>query len=818
MAFTFLIIWIILPEPDVMSGSLTLSDLASQRLSLFRHRLDVLNISAWGDFAPRTLNDTKSRPRYLNLTGFREDDKFAWEDLPRFRERSHELSRYAIPTPLGQEEWDIGGEAVWMNASGAVHGEWVRRNGSVPRGYDSYNLTNSVPEMEWIGDKASWARNITGNSGRMMLRIEANRTMAEFGPPTEGGLRASRRSIRGVKGTATIEDNDGTGHNWDLRLWGVHWPWAGAILMTTTSEKFEGIFGLPHLVPSEEFFESSQWLLNQSIGRTIARKEEARFVDQTVPWTSDLENPIYTTSPSPHCEYIMFAQIYPPARQISGFDGDDVTREMRDAVLDAIESELRRPLGAPIPKVPKLQMSVVIYSPDCGFFLESKGPPEFPPGEAHHLMGMKAEALLYEVKAWIIVYALIAFAQVNLLKNQMKESCTPSTLGRVNFWTIAMMVMVDGVLCTAAATWVSSAGATFLPTLALLFSACLSTVIGGSFLAKIWEVQLPEARPRRERDSSPGTANTASNSGASSGAMTPDPAGPLLPAPVTANQPSRRIEQPIIIPSDQDVDAEIAEIASATTNAAATQRPVVAEPQSFQTILGRLILSTLCIVFLAISSTTWYPSLRCLFLNTCAFFYLSLWVPQIHRNAMRNCRKALTWPFVVGQSILRLLPVAYFWIHEDNFLYAQTDFRSFVVLCGWVWFQLFALAVQDVVGPRVGIPPGWTPEAWDYHPVLREDSVETGGLPIGLVAEDGLGAAADDDDRTTRTIDCAICREMLEVPVLAVGEEDATVAGVFARRLYMVTPCRHIFHSACLEGWMRYRLQCPNCREELPPL
>jgi len=28
----------------------------------------------------------------------------------------------------------------------------------------------------------------------------------------------------------------------------------------------------------------------------------------------------------------------------------------------------------------------------------------------------------------------------------------------------------------------------------------------------------------------------------------------------------------------------------------------------------------------------------------------------------------------------------------------------------------------------------------------------------------------------------------------------------------MVTPCRHVFHSNCLEGWMRFRLQCPNCR------
>jgi hypothetical protein len=63
----------------------------------------------------------------------------------------------------------------------------------------------------------------------------------------------------------------------------------------------------------------------------------------------------------------------------------------------------------------------------------------------------------------------------------------------------------------------------------------------------------------------------------------------------------------------------------------------------------------------------------------------------------------------------------------------------------------------------------------------------------------------------------------LEVPIVEAGGSaaDASLggsAGLLARRMYMVTPCRHIFHSACLEGWMKYRLQCPICRETLPPL
>ncbi|EEU44691.1 uncharacterized protein NECHADRAFT_84716 [Fusarium vanettenii 77-13-4] len=755
IAFIVFIIWLVFPEGDYSSQSLTLSDLAAERLGRFHDALDVLNASRWGDFTPAPKKGSKSKPSYLNLTGFREEDKFAWKDLNRFRERSLEFSRHAIPPVGGKNLWDAGeGDAVWMNASGTVHGEWVKRKGSVARGYDSYNLTKAVPGMDWIGDEVSWARNITGTSGRMMLRLEGNKTVNEYeqlpaqtSTPVAGGL------IRSVKGTTTIEDTSGSGHDWEMKLWGVHWPRQGVILMTTTSEKFEGIFGLPHLAPSEDFFQSSQRLLNQSIARTIARKEENIYVDQTVPWTSDLENPMYTTNPSPHCEYIMYAQVYPPSRQHFNLDPNEPTRDAMESVIGAIESELQSPVGAPIPKIPKLQISAVIYSPDCGFFLETKGPPDFSPSEAQHLTGQKMEVQIYQVKTWILVYAVIVFAQVNLLKNQMRESCTPSTMGRVSFWTIATMIMVDGMTFTAAATWVSSAAATFLPTLALLFAAFLSMTIGGSFLAKIHEVQLPEARPRRDRDQTSSTSTSSPDSTPAS--ATPDPTstgtGSLLPAPVTARQPAIRPppSQPIIVPSDQDVDAEIAASATPVPGATTAER-TPPPPQSFQSIISRLILTSLCIIFLAISSSTWYPSLRSLFLNLCIFLYCSLWIPQIYRNTRRNCRRALTWSFVLGQSILRLLPVAYFWAKEDNFLYARPDRHAFLVFCAWLWIQLIILAAQDVIGPRFGVPAGWTPDAWDYHPVLREDGLEAGGLPIGLVADDtpGIERARSGDDGT----------------------------------------------------------------------
>lgn len=101
-------------------------------------------------------------------------------------------------------------------------------------------------------------------------------------------------------------------------------------------------------------------------------------------------------------------------------------------------------------------------------------------------------------------------------------------------------------------------------------------------------------------------------------------------------------------------------------------------------------------------------------------------------------------------------------------------------------------------------------------------------MPIGFTQalEDDPPASektVDSETRENRVYDCAICRENIDVPIVPAGASDGESAAgfggnLFGRRSYMVTPCRHIFHSVCLEGWMRFRLQCPICRETLPPL
>jgi hypothetical protein len=32
------------------------------------------------------------------------------------------------------------------------------------------------------------------------------------------------------------------------------------------------------------------------------------------------------------------------------------------------------------------------------------------------------------------------------------------------------------------------------------------------------------------------------------------------------------------------------------------------------------------------------------------------------------------------------------------------------------------------------------------------------------------------------------------------------------KKPFMITPCKHVFHSECLEEWFKMKKECPNCR------
>ncbi|KAL5347645.1 hypothetical protein ACLOAV_007054 [Pseudogymnoascus australis] len=834
------------PPPGMVSPR----DLFNIKMARESHSLDVLNQTRWGDFLPRENGEDQelgADVRYVNITGFREEDGYSWSRLRKVKER-FETFQQAAKHGL-EKDW-----ALYENVTGIVKGPWVRSQGA---GFDNQgvggrdlNLSAIAPDTNWAWNQ--WNRNITGAEGKAMMRIEDYSRVTLFG---ESDNQETKTVVPGapreVTATLTVQDESSTGDGWDMRLHGMQWPQTGALVLTTTSNKFAGIYGLPHLTSNKNEFNDTQHALNKTLGDILHRKEKSAWIDLRDPWSED------SMMPLPHCEYVAYVQIYPIKKaQIS--QSSKLDSPSLQTAVHQIEQELRFPTGAPLPKAPPLQMSFIVFSPDCDFVLESKGPPTYTPAQGLHLQGYKLEAFISRVKNWLLVWGTSLFGQVLLLLSQMKDASTPSTVGRISFYTISFMLAVDFTLFLSLMMVANAAPAVF-PTMTLAgFSCAMAVGLGARFLADINKVQAPERREReRERDraqaaqaaqtTGPPRTPSAEPAPISTGIPIITPGGAeVLPLATPATVPTTPAAPvapavvdngPIVIPSDQDIDAEIAENlanGAAVIPVPATAQRVTVPPltrrQEMAASLGPAFLGLMFFFLLSVSSISWPPAARTFYVNMLSSIYLSFWVPQIYRNIMRNCRKALLRKFVIGQSLLRVAPITYFYLKKDNIFFAETSGRTMAILGGWLWLQVWILFAQEVLGPRFGLPKSWLPEAWDYHPILREDDVEGGEMPIGLgqTAADRRGSMEEPRkkrDGHCRTVDCAICMNALEVPIAPAREEGEKesastggVQGMLARRVYMVTPCRHVFHSVCLEGWMKFRLQCPICRETLPPL
>lgn len=860
--------WIILsPTPQNVNrdpgNRTTLKEVVAEE----QHSLEVLNNSSYIS----TRFENSQGHTDLNLTGFEPERGYAWNALPYLKSHTVDQSEWT-QRALGGEITEARPYPLYNNVTGYVHGRWARSELESMIEPPHLNLTEYAREDPFGGPRRErhFGRNFTGSEGDVKIQFN------EKGPLSE------TLNLRGVKNVTEMNielklGDDKNGNEHEMLLRGLYFQDVGHAILTTTSPKFAGIFALPHFAPTEHTFNLSRTVLNNSLSSVIQRQVNRDILAHN-PWSTTVEGAMEDSPSAPRCELVVWLQQLEPSSQGPPYPS---------SLLSFLEHELRFPTGYVLPPLPGMRFQMLVFSPDCGYVLTSQGPPAFSPKVANHLSGPKTQVLAGQGRHHLLIYLVALALQLALIKKQMGESSTPSTRSRISFYTIFGMAIGDGFTTLACATLGAVTDGLAMDLMAVAFMSFTGMLFFGmQFLMQIWNVQAPElrqrerveveeelrrrdailaelrtSRERREAAAQAETPNTNSanteqtTDGTDTTASQPQPPpsqGPppastqagSLPLPATAPRNNAADAPTFFMPSDQAGLQSIQTLQPLTEeqHAALVEAITNSRVPTFGYHYARFFLLLFGVVFISINATSWPSIIQRGFFTFLGSIYLSFWIPQINRNVQRNCRRALEWDFVLGQSALRLLPFAYFYAYPHNILFASVDYYSLAVLTTWMWMQVVLLGSQDLLGPRWFIRDKWVPPAYDYHPVLRYDE-EGATLPLGasttttvsppssrrasVSGPNGSTATGrrsslqhkESQDRGKRHFDCAICMQDLEVPVVEAGESADVASGfVLARRLYMVTPCRHIFHTSCLEGWMKYRLQCPNCREGLPPL
>ncbi|GMH33221.1 hypothetical protein BSKO_01055 [Bryopsis sp. KO-2023] len=180
-------------------------------------------------------------------------------------------------------------------------------------------------------------------------------------------------------------------------------------------------------------------------------------------------------------------------------------------------------------------------------------------------------------------------------------------------------------------------------------------------------------------------------------------------------------------------------------------------------------------------------------MNIVIFFSYSFWVPQIFHCIQKDVRQPLRPLFVVGMTICRMMLPLYVYGCPQNLLGVKPNPGLCLGLSFYMFIQVALLLVQSAYGPHCFVPKRFLPDKHDYFRSLDAQELEE------------YRAAGEGDEETGHSgiIECVIC-----------------MSGVEIRRPMsrMVTPCGHFFHPQCLQRWMDVKMECPTCRQNLPPL
>ncbi|GME84298.1 unnamed protein product [Ambrosiozyma monospora] len=503
--------------------------------------------------------------------------------------------------------------------------------------------------------------------------------------------------------------------------------------------------------------------LNLEDGRFYNQTQELLNVTTNVKQEVEFGRVEELLDESQKCEFITYMH----------FESTDLTQED----MKRIDTELSTPLGRPTKDTPALNITGgLVYSPDCGLLLN------ITPSD-----GSRKEVHSNQLRNAIIFAVGLFLIQVALFIRQMNATNTPSTLSRIAFWTVAIINLVDGSLCMTALLCSMIFKNIYIQFAVLAFLAFIcSSIYEMRYMIQIYLSQMNErtitwrtalqGTPIEERQEQQNQENQQNQEQG-------------LPAPVTTPTPAAAPED------EQSVSASL---------------------------YTRSFFGAIVFLFFLLNVLLWPRAQRTFFEYSICIIFNSYWIPQIYRNVIRGSRKSFTWEFILGTSIVRLVPIIVISLFDNPF-HHRKDTRLVWLLTTLLVVQLIMLYLQELLGPRFFLPEKYLPKTYDYHPVLTTSDLESGYL--------------DDEDRNIVNhkckVDCAICMQQFEVPIVdtsMASNNDGTSdegsssspllasVNIIARRNYMVTPCKHIFHTDCLENWMKYKLQCPVCRNTLPPL
>ena len=207
------------------------------------------------------------------------------------------------------------------------------------------------------------------------------------------------------------------------------------------------------------------------------------------------------------------------------------------------------------------------------------------------------------------------------------------------------------------------------------------------------------------------------------------------------------------------------------------------------------------------------------------FAYSFPWLSQILYSIQTNTRPPISRMFIICSSIGKLYLPIYIKGIDGNIFDLKPSYIKVSILIIITFVEVIILLLQKSFGARTLLPKKYRKNGFDYYRDKVNIELHVSKNPVCVICLENLSVEVDENFNTVQAKRKTknICNKLLHICLVdklikIINKWLENMEGKNTKKKYMITPCDHVFHTVCLEKWMRQKNVCPYCKGDIPPL
>ena len=201
------------------------------------------------------------------------------------------------------------------------------------------------------------------------------------------------------------------------------------------------------------------------------------------------------------------------------------------------------------------------------------------------------------------------------------------------------------------------------------------------------------------------------------------------------------------------------------------------------------------------------------FMNTIIFFIFT-WLGQIFVCAYHNVKPPMNLTYIYLFSFIQISTIIYFKGYPYNILYLKPSYIKVTIICVILIIETLILTFQEIIDPKFFIPESLKENngmQFKYNSQLSEEQKEN----ICSICLFTINESPYSENENLKTTNNNINDIKKDDERKIIFEDIKLKLIKYFKKPIIITQCKHIFHSICLEKYLKSKNKCPICRRKI---